>query len=90
MPPELAWPCPQSALKSIERADAVFDHGGLHVFDPSAFRNLSRHRGEHRLVNRDFLDEFSARPTGVLVATAQLVGEGYDDPSIDAVVTAER
>jgi superfamily II DNA or RNA helicase len=34
----------------------------------------------------DFLDEFTARPTGVLVATAQLVGEGYDDPSIDAVV----
>jgi superfamily II DNA or RNA helicase len=34
----------------------------------------------------DFLDEFSARPTGVMVATAQLVGEGYDDPSIDAVV----
>ncbi len=34
----------------------------------------------------DFLDEFSARPKGVLVATGQLVGEGYDDPSIDAVV----
>jgi hypothetical protein len=34
----------------------------------------------------DFLDEFSARPLGILVATAQLVGEGFDDPSIDAVV----
>lgn len=34
----------------------------------------------------DFLDEFSARPLGILVATAQLIGEGFDDPSIDAVV----
>ncbi len=34
----------------------------------------------------DFLDEFSARPRGVLVATAQLLSEGFDDPSINAVV----
>jgi superfamily II DNA or RNA helicase len=35
----------------------------------------------------DFLDEFAGRPTGILVATSQLIGEGFDDPSIDAVVT---
>lgn len=34
----------------------------------------------------DFLDEFSARPAGILIATSQLVGEGFDDPSIDAAI----
>src|SRR5205085_636142 len=34
----------------------------------------------------DFLDEFSAHPRGILVATSQLIGEGFDDPGIDAVV----
>jgi superfamily II DNA or RNA helicase len=34
----------------------------------------------------EFLDEFKARPKGILIATSQLIGEGYDDPSIDAVV----
>lgn len=35
---------------------------------------------------QEFLDEFSARPRGILVATSQLVGEGFDDPSIDSAV----
>ena len=34
----------------------------------------------------DFLDEFAAQPAGILIATSQLVGEGFDDPSIDAAV----
>jgi superfamily II DNA or RNA helicase len=34
----------------------------------------------------DYIDEFNARPRGILVATSQLVGEGYDDSSIDTVV----
>lgn len=34
----------------------------------------------------DFLDEFSSRPAGILIATSQLVGEGFDDPSIDAAI----
>jgi hypothetical protein len=34
----------------------------------------------------DFLDEFAAWPRGILVATSQLIGEGFDDPGIDAVV----
>lgn len=34
----------------------------------------------------DFLDEFAARPRGILVATSQLVGEGFDDPLLDAAV----
>ena len=48
------------------------------------FVHAERNSGE--VSTADFLDEFSARPTGVLVATSQLIGEGYDDPSIDAVV----
>jgi superfamily II DNA or RNA helicase len=34
----------------------------------------------------DALDESAGKPAGILVATSQLVGEGYDDPLIDAVV----
>lgn len=34
----------------------------------------------------EYLDEFSARPAGILIATSQLVGEGFDDPSIDAAI----
>ncbi|MGV3527186.1 MAG: DEAD/DEAH box helicase [Candidatus Sericytochromatia bacterium] len=34
----------------------------------------------------EFLDEFVAKPKGILVATSQLVGEGFNDPAIDAVV----
>ena len=34
----------------------------------------------------DFLDEFASWPRGILVATGQLIGEGFDEPSIDAVV----
>ncbi len=38
-------------------------------------------------VNPDsFLDEFAGRPSGLLVATSQLLGEGFDDPGIDGVV----
>lgn len=33
-----------------------------------------------------FLDEFAARERGVLISTAQLLGEGFDDPKINAVV----
>ncbi|RWO83197.1 MAG: hypothetical protein EOS18_06295 [Mesorhizobium sp.] len=34
----------------------------------------------------DFLDEFSAWPSGIVVATSHLIGEGFDDPTIDSVV----
>jgi superfamily II DNA or RNA helicase len=35
-----------------------------------------------------FLDEFGSKPRGILIATSQLLGEGFDDPSVDtAVVT---
>ena len=34
----------------------------------------------------DFLDEFASWPRGIMVATGQLIGEGFDEPSIDAVV----
>ncbi|WP_460880663.1 DEAD/DEAH box helicase [Pontibacter rugosus] len=32
------------------------------------------------------LDEFSAFPRGILIATGQLIGEGFDDPSIDSII----
>ena len=34
----------------------------------------------------ELLDRFAFLPRGLLVATAQLLGEGFDDPSINAVV----
>jgi len=34
----------------------------------------------------DYIDEFTARPRGILVATSGLLGEGFDDPLIDAAV----
>lgn len=34
----------------------------------------------------DALDESAGRPAGILIATSALVGEGYDDPTIDAAV----
>lgn len=34
----------------------------------------------------DALDESAGKPVGILIATSALVGEGYDDPSIDAAV----
>ncbi len=33
-----------------------------------------------------FLDEFLALPRGILVTTAQMLGEGFDDPAVNAVV----
>ncbi|NJK30920.1 MAG: DEAD/DEAH box helicase family protein [Deltaproteobacteria bacterium] len=39
-------------------------------------------------VLEDFLDEFATTPRGILVATTELLGEGYDEPSINAVVVA--
>ncbi len=35
-----------------------------------------------------FLEDFAGRARGIVVATAQLLGEGFDDPSINAVVVA--
>lgn len=35
---------------------------------------------------QDFLDEFQVRPRGILIATNQLLGEGFDDPSVDSTV----
>ncbi len=34
----------------------------------------------------EFLDEFTSLPRGILVTTAQLLGEGFDDSSVNAVV----
>lgn len=34
---------------------------------------------------QQFLDEFAAQPRGVVVATTQLLGEGFDDPLVDCV-----
>jgi superfamily II DNA or RNA helicase len=34
----------------------------------------------------DFLDEFVAKPRGIVVATASMLGEGFDDPKVNAVI----
>ena len=34
----------------------------------------------------EFLDEFQARPRGILIATASMLGEGFNDKNINAVV----
>lgn len=34
----------------------------------------------------DYLDEFLALPRAILVTTAQMLGEGFDDPAVNAVI----
>ena len=34
----------------------------------------------------EFLDESAASPQGIIISTSQMLGEGFDDPSINAVV----
>lgn len=34
----------------------------------------------------EYLDEFLALPRGILVTTAQMLGEGFDDPAVNAVI----
>jgi hypothetical protein len=55
----------------LEDADIGFVHGG---------------RASGPGTPSDYVDEFTARPRGILVATSQLLGEGFDDPAIDAAV----
>ncbi|WP_164861461.1 DEAD/DEAH box helicase [Microbacterium sp. CPCC 204701] len=52
--------------------DVAFVHGGRNSYGA--------------LDASDALDESAGSPSGILIATASLVGEGYDDPSIDAAV----
>ncbi|MGW6445169.1 DEAD/DEAH box helicase [Lentzea sp. NPDC055074] len=57
-----------------------------HPFDASDIGYVHAERSSVGIAPSDFLDEFAGRPAGLLVATGQLIGEGFDDPSIDAVV----
>lgn len=64
----------------------VFDEYEGHVLEPDDLgfvHGSATSTGEPADV---FLDEFAARPRGILVATSQLLGEGFDDPSVNTVV----
>lgn len=43
-------------------------------------------RSSSGIAPADYLDEFAGRPAGMLISTGQLIGEGFDDPTIDSVV----
>jgi superfamily II DNA or RNA helicase len=38
------------------------------------------------VTSEEFLDEFVARPNGIIISTSQLIGEGFDDPTLESVV----
>lgn len=73
--------------KLYEALNNALDEYGDHPLDYEDLGFVHGGRNSSGLPDAsDFLDEFSARPKGILVATSQLIGEGFDDPSIDAVV----
>jgi hypothetical protein len=82
------------AVSMQARAETLFDalnealdEYGQHPLDPDDLGFVHGGKNSSGLSDAsDFLDEFSARPKGILVATSQLIGEGFDDPAIDAVV----
>lgn len=64
----------------------MLDERGEHPLDVNDIGYVHADRTSAGIAPSDFLDEFAGRPAGLLVATGQLIGEGFDDPSIDAVV----
>jgi len=82
-------------VSTRERAEVLYesvlellDQRGGHPLTADDVGYVHAERSSGGINSADFLDEFTARPNGVLVATGQLIGEGFDDPSIDAVVVA--
>ena len=65
---------------------SLIDERDDHPFGPDDIGYVHAERTSAGSTPGDFLDEFAGRPAGLLVATGQLIGEGFDDPSIDAVV----
>jgi hypothetical protein len=81
------------AVSRVERAETLYealtDHLDLQPTHPLADDDIGYVHGGGSSTGVDastFLDEFTARPRGILVGTSQLLGEGFDDPRIDAAV----
>jgi superfamily II DNA or RNA helicase len=72
-----------------EALEAAVEQGGgsgiLDVEDVGYVHGSGSSTGQTTEV---FLDDFASRARGIVVATAQLLGEGFDDPSINTVVVA--
>jgi superfamily II DNA or RNA helicase len=77
----------QSRAESLYRALAdLLATRTDHVLTPDNVGFVHGSRTSGPANPSDFLDEFAAWPRGILVATSQLIGEGFDAPTIDAVV----
>ncbi|WP_314682244.1 DEAD/DEAH box helicase family protein [uncultured Rhodococcus sp.] len=82
------------AVSQQERAERLYE-AVIDVFEQRQGHPLDNddiafvHGGSNSLRTADAgdaLDEFSSKPAGILIATSALVGEGFNDPSIDSVV----
>lgn len=65
---------------------AMLDGRPDHPLQPDDVGFVHANRSSTGVAPDDYLDEFAGRPAGMLISTGQLIGEGFDDPSIDAVV----
>jgi superfamily II DNA or RNA helicase len=81
------------AVSTRERAETLysalaeqFDERPHHPLEAADIGFVHGSRASGPGTPNDYIDEFTARPRGILVATSQLLGEGFDDPLIDAAV----
>ena len=82
------------AVTQQERAETlhsalceVLEERGEHPLAAEDLAYVHGLRNSLGIPTTDFLERFSLKRRGVLVGTSQLIGEGFDDPFIDAVVT---
>ncbi len=66
------------------------DSRSAHVLRPDDIGFVHGGKSSTGALPEEFLDEFIALPRGILVATSQMLGEGFDDPNINAVVVTYR
>jgi superfamily II DNA or RNA helicase len=64
----------------------LLDNRDDHPFQADDIGYVHADRSSSGIAPADYLDEFVGRPAGILISTGQLIGEGFDDPSIDSVV----
>lgn len=69
----------------LEALEPVKAEGG-HVLDVEDIGYVHGSGTSSGIRPDEFLDEFIALPRGILVTTAQMLGEGFDDPSVNAVI----
>jgi hypothetical protein len=76
----------ENAERLFEVVQGELDRRTGHPLTPDDVAFVHGGRSSSGVPPAEFLDEFTARPRGILIATSQLVGEGFDDPGIDGVV----